>query len=58
LRGFPGGVGATRSGMLETPCDILIRAVLERQITEQNAGRLDCGLIVEAASGPITLRPT
>jgi glutamate dehydrogenase (NAD(P)+) len=54
LRGFPGGVEATRAGMLETPCDILIPAALECQITAENAARLDCGLIVEAANGPTT----
>jgi glutamate dehydrogenase (NAD(P)+) len=54
LRGFPGGVEATRGGMLETPCEILIPAALECQITAENASRLDCGLIVEAANGPTT----
>ncbi len=54
LRGFPGGEEATRSGMLETPCDVLIPAALECQITSENAARLDCGLIVEAANGPTT----
>lgn len=54
LRGFPGGVEATRAGMLETPCEILVPAALECQITAENAGRLDCGLIVEAANGPTT----
>jgi glutamate dehydrogenase (NAD(P)+) len=54
LRGFPGGVEATRGGMLETPCDVLIPAALECQITAENAGRLDTGLIVEAANGPTT----
>ncbi len=54
LRGFPGGEEATRSGMLETPCDVLIPAALECQITGENAARLDCGLIVEAANGPTT----
>jgi glutamate dehydrogenase (NAD(P)+) len=54
LRGFPGGVEATRGGMLETPCEVLVPAALECQITEENAGRLDCGLIVEAANGPTT----
>jgi glutamate dehydrogenase (NAD(P)+) len=34
--------------MLETSCDILIPAALECQITAENAGRLDCRLIVEA----------
>jgi glutamate dehydrogenase (NAD(P)+) len=54
LRGFPGGEEATRTGMLETPCDVLIPAALECQITGENAARLDCGLIVEAANGPTT----
>jgi len=54
LRGFPGATEATRAGMLETPCEILIPAALECQITAENAGRLDCGLIVEAANGPTT----
>jgi glutamate dehydrogenase (NAD(P)+) len=54
LRGFPGGAEATRSGMLETPCEVLIPAALECQITSENVARLDCGLIVEAANGPTT----
>jgi glutamate dehydrogenase (NAD(P)+) len=54
LRGFPGGSPASRLEMLETPCDILIPAALESQITMENAGRLDCRLIVEAANGPTT----
>jgi glutamate dehydrogenase (NAD(P)+) len=54
LRGFPGGAATTRLGMLETPCDVLFPAALECQITGENAGRLDCGLIVEAANGPTT----
>lgn len=54
LRGFPGGVEATRTGMLETPCEILFPAALECQITAENAPRLDCDLIVEAANGPTT----
>jgi glutamate dehydrogenase (NAD(P)+) len=33
LRGFPGGAEATRGGMLETPCDVLVPAALECQIT-------------------------
>ncbi|HWB69909.1 MAG TPA: Glu/Leu/Phe/Val dehydrogenase [Solirubrobacterales bacterium] len=54
LRGFPGGVEATRGGMLETPCDVLIPAALECQLTAENAARIDCRLIVEAANGPTT----
>ena len=54
LRGFPGGRAVGRTEVLETPCDVLVPAALEAQITEENAGRLDCRLIVEAANGPTT----
>ena len=54
LRGFPSGDSVSRTEILETPCDILVPAALEHQITEDNAGRLSCRLIVEAANGPIT----
>jgi glutamate dehydrogenase (NAD(P)+) len=54
LRGFPGAETIDRSAVLEVPCDVLIPAALERQITEENASRLDCRLVVEAANGPTT----
>jgi glutamate dehydrogenase (NAD(P)+) len=54
LRGFPGGRETARQEMLETPCDVLIPAALECQITSENASRLDCRLVVEAANGPTT----
>jgi glutamate dehydrogenase (NAD(P)+) len=40
--------------LLEMPCDILIPAALEGQITQENAPRLQTALIVEAANGPTT----
>jgi glutamate dehydrogenase (NAD(P)+) len=54
IRGFPGGEKVGRMDVLEVPCDILIPAALEHQITEENAPNLDCKLIVEAANGPTT----
>jgi glutamate dehydrogenase (NAD(P)+) len=54
IRGFPGGEPVGRLDLLATPCDLLIPAALERQITEENARDLDCRMVVEAANGPTT----
>jgi glutamate dehydrogenase (NAD(P)+) len=54
LRGFPGGEAVARGDVLRIPCDILVPAALERQITAENAHDVDCRLVVEAANGPTT----
>ena len=54
LRGCSAGEPADRETILETPCDILVPAALERQITAENAPRLDCDIVFEAANGPTT----
>jgi glutamate dehydrogenase (NAD(P)+) len=54
IRGFPGGDPVDNHEVLELPCDVLVPAALESQITEANAGRLNCKLVVEAANGPTT----
>jgi glutamate dehydrogenase (NAD(P)+) len=38
--------------LLELPCDILVLAALEDQITAENAGRLETKMIAEGANGP------
>ena len=40
--------------MLEIPCDILIAASLEEQITADNADKMKARIIVEGANGPTT----
>jgi glutamate dehydrogenase (NAD(P)+) len=54
LRGCPLGEPVGRMELLETPCDLLVPAALEHQITGENAARLDCRAVVEAANGPVT----
>jgi glutamate dehydrogenase (NAD(P)+) len=52
--GFPGADGVAGAAVLEAPCDVLIPAALEQQLTVENADRLRCRLVVEAANGPTT----
>jgi glutamate dehydrogenase (NAD(P)+) len=51
---FPDADRVTNEELLELPCDILIPAALESQITEQNAARIKARVIGEAANGPTT----
>lgn len=52
--GFSGGEDVTNEELLVLPCEILIPAAMEHQITEQNAGAIQAKLIAEAANGPST----
>lgn len=52
--GFPEAEPVTNEQLLLLPCDILVPAALERQITEANAGKLQCRILAEAANGPTT----
>jgi glutamate dehydrogenase (NAD(P)+) len=55
LEGCPYGEKITNAELLEVKCDILVPAALEMQITEENAGRLQCRIVAEGANGPTTL---
>jgi glutamate dehydrogenase (NAD(P)+) len=54
VTGFPGAQSLLNRDMLELPCDYLIPAALEGQITRENAGRLRAKVVVEGANGPTT----
>ena len=49
---YPDGDRVTNAELLELPCEILIPAALERQLTAKNADRVKARLIAEAANGP------
>lgn len=50
----PGIKHITNDEVLTCKCDVLVPAALENQITADNAGKLNCAYIVEAANGPTT----
>ncbi|MFB2939092.1 Glu/Leu/Phe/Val dehydrogenase [Aerosakkonemataceae cyanobacterium BLCC-F154] len=53
--GFPGAKAVTNAELLALPCDVLIPAALENQITEENVHEVQAQIVVEAANGPVTL---
>jgi glutamate dehydrogenase (NAD(P)+) len=55
LEGFPKADAVTNRELLELPCDILVPAAIQNQITGENASALRCRMMVEGANGPTTL---
>jgi glutamate dehydrogenase (NAD(P)+) len=54
VSGFPGAEPVSNAQLLELPCEILVPAALERQITGANAAKIKCRILAEAANGPTT----
>jgi glutamate dehydrogenase (NAD(P)+) len=54
LLGLPNTEPVTNAELLELPCEVLVPAALENQLTERNAARIQARMIVEAANGPTT----
>jgi glutamate dehydrogenase (NAD(P)+) len=52
--GFPEAETITNADLLTLPCDILVPAALERQITVDNAQTIQCRILAEGANGPTT----
>jgi glutamate dehydrogenase (NAD(P)+) len=56
LEGYERGVERiTNAALLETPCDVLVLAAREDQITGENAGSVRCRLVAEGANGPTSI---
>jgi len=55
LAGYDQCERITNEELLELPCDVLIVAAREDQITAANATRVNARLVVEGANGPTTL---
>ena len=45
----------TNAELLELPCDLLVLAALEDQLTEENAPRIQARMVAEGANGPTSL---
>ncbi len=54
VEGFPDAEPITNEMVLEAPCDILVPAALQGQITRKNASKIRASIVIEAANGPIT----
>lgn len=44
----------TNDELLTLECDVLIPAALENQITQNNADKIKCKIVLEGANGPVT----
>jgi glutamate dehydrogenase (NAD(P)+) len=55
LAGYPDADHVSNAELLELPCEVLVLAAREDQLTEDNAGRVQAKVVVEGANGPTTV---
>jgi glutamate dehydrogenase (NAD(P)+) len=55
LAGYPGVRTLSNAELLELPCDVLVLAALEDQLTGENAGRVQARMVAEGANGPTSI---
>jgi glutamate dehydrogenase (NAD(P)+) len=55
LEGYAEADRVTNEELLELPCDVLVLAAREDQVTGDNAGRIQARLVAEGANGPTSL---
>jgi glutamate dehydrogenase (NAD(P)+) len=55
LAGYPDADHVTNAELLELPCDVLVLAAREDQVTAANADRLQTRIVAEGANGPTTV---
>jgi glutamate dehydrogenase (NAD(P)+) len=54
IKGYADAESVTADAFWDTPCDVMIPAALEQQITSANAHRIQARLVIEGANGPTT----
>lgn len=54
VKDFPGAEIIADADLLATPCTILAPCAMERVITKENAGKVNCRILAEGANGPTT----
>lgn len=54
LKDFPEAEQIPNEALLTTPCTILVPAAVQQVITAENASRIECLILAEAANGPTT----
>jgi glutamate dehydrogenase (NAD(P)+) len=55
LAAYDRGERVTNEELLELPCDVLVLAAREDQVTGENAGRIHARVIAEGANGPTSI---